>query len=79
MSEPSRCGPHAQLASNEHVRVSQCPCGTYHVSLVKRGISLQLGVADVKAIAEAFGVAVRVADAEERGRCLTGAPGTAAN
>lgn len=70
MSQKSSCGPHTQLVSNEHLRVSQCPCGTYHVSFLKRGVALQMGEAEVRALGEGMGVVVRVADAEARGRVL---------
>lgn len=69
MSE-RRCGPHTKLVQNDHLRISQCPCGSYHVSFVKRGVSLQLAEAEARALAEGFTVVARVADAEARGRAL---------
>ena len=79
MSEPSRCGPHTQLVSNENVRISQCPCGTYHVSFAKKGVSIQLGTEEVKALADGMGIALRVADAEARGRSLATGTGSSIN
>ena len=70
MSEPSRCGPHAQIAHNERIRISQCACGSYHVTFAQKGVTVQLGLEDVRAITEAMGVALRVAEAEDRGRAI---------
>ncbi len=69
MSE-RRCGPHTKLVDNENVRISQCPCGSYHVNFVRRGFSLQMGEAEARALTEGLSVVVRVADAEARGRAL---------
>lgn len=79
MSDQSRCGPHAQIANNDHVRISQCPCGAYHLTFVKRGVSIQIALEDVKALAEGMGVAVRVAEAEVRGRMLADGTGSSVN
>ena len=70
MSEPSRCGPHTQIAQNDNVRITQCACGAYHVNFLKKGVTVQLGAEDVRALAESTGIALRVADAEARGRAL---------
>jgi hypothetical protein len=70
MSEPSRCGPHTQIAQNDRVRITQCPCGAYHVALAQKGLTVQLGLEDVQALSQAMGVALRVADAEERGKAI---------
>jgi hypothetical protein len=79
MSEPNRCGPHSQIASNEQIRISQCPCGAYHVTFLRKGVSLQLGLADVKGLAEATGVALRVSEAEDRGKLLATGTGSTIN
>ncbi len=76
---PSKCGQHAVLTSNAVVRITQCGCGTYHVTLVRRSLTLQMGEAEARAIAEGFGVALRVADAEARGQALAGGSGPPAN
>ena len=70
MSEPSRCGPHTQIAHNERVRISQCACGSYHVTFAQKGVTVQLGLEEVRAITDALGVALRVAEAEDRGRAI---------
>jgi hypothetical protein len=69
MSEPksSKCGPHTTIASNEAARLTQCTCGAYHLHLARRGLSLQLGLDELRKVSEALGLAVRVADIE--GRC----------
>jgi hypothetical protein len=73
------CGPHTQLVSNDNVRISQCPCGAYHVALVRKGVSVQLGAEEVRALSEGFGVALKVADAEARGRLLADGDGSSIN
>jgi hypothetical protein len=64
------CGPQTQLVSNDHLRVAQCGCGAYHVTFTKRGLSLQMGAAELRALGEAMGIVIRVADAEARPRAL---------
>jgi hypothetical protein len=68
-SKPAKCGPHTTIASNEAIRVSQCTCGAYHLNLLRRGLSLQLGLDELQKVAGALGLAVRVADVE--GRCAS--------
>lgn len=67
---PSSCGKQTTLVANDQVRIAQCACGTYHVTFNKRGVSLQMGSAEARALGEAMGVVMRVADAEDRGREL---------
>ncbi|MCU0653887.1 MAG: hypothetical protein MUF64_00890 [Polyangiaceae bacterium] len=69
MSEPKKCGTHTTIASNEAAKLTQCTCGAYHLSLLKRGLSLQLGADELRKIADTLGLAVRVADVE--GRCAS--------
>ena len=69
MSE-RRCGPHTKLVENDNLRVSQCPCGSYHVTFAKRGLTMQMGEAEARALTEGLNVVVRVAEAEARGRAL---------
>jgi hypothetical protein len=44
MADPNRrsCGPHAELAANEAVRVTRCPCGTVHLTFAANGVTLRL-------------------------------------
>lgn len=69
MSE-RRCGPHTKLVENDNLRISQCPCGSYHVTFVRRGFTMQMGEPEARALTEGMNVIVRVADAEARGRAL---------
>lgn len=78
-SSPSNCGPHTTLTSTPALRITRCGCGTYHVTIVRRGVTLQLGEAETRALAEGLGVALRVAEAEARGRALDKGPGPPAN
>lgn len=36
------CGSHAELSSNDAVRVSRCACGTLHVTLIASGVTVQM-------------------------------------
>ena len=73
MSErEGRCGPHTTITSNDTVRITQCTCGVYHVNFVKKGVSIQMGIDDVRRLTEGVELAVRVADAETRGKELVG-------
>jgi hypothetical protein len=38
----SSCGPHTDLASNDAVRVTRCPCGTVHVTLLGSGVTVRM-------------------------------------
>jgi hypothetical protein len=79
MSEPNRCGPHTQITSSDDVRISQCPCGTYHLNFQRHGVTMQMGAAELRSLAEATGVALRVADAEARGKALAATRGPSTN
>lgn len=48
MSSKTACGKHTELASNEAVRITQCPCGTVHVTLAANGITLRLAEGALK-------------------------------
>jgi hypothetical protein len=78
-SSPSKCGPHAVLTSNAALRITQCRCGTYHVTFVRRGLTMQMGEAELRLLGEGVGTALRVADAEARGRDLAKGSGPPAN
>lgn len=77
--EQSRCGTHSYITSNEAIRVTQCPCGTYHVNFLKRGVSVQFAADELRKIADGLGLTMRVADAEARGRALADDPSEGAN
>ena len=42
MAQRNGCGKHIELASNESVRVTQCPCGTVHMTLLANGVTVRL-------------------------------------
>ncbi|EYF06549.1 Hypothetical protein CAP_1679 [Chondromyces apiculatus DSM 436] len=42
MASPGSCGPHTELLSNETLRVTRCPCGTMHVTLLRSGVTVRL-------------------------------------
>jgi hypothetical protein len=46
------------------------PCGAYHVAFLKKGITIQMRREDVRGLLEATGTALRVAEAEDRGKEL---------
>ena len=79
MSDSKGCGPHAQIFANDHVRISQCTCGTYHVSFQKKGVTVQLNADEVRALTDGGNIAMRVADAEARGRSLATGNGDSIN
>ncbi len=64
------CGAHTELVKNDALRLTQCACGTYHLHLAKRGLSVQLAAPELRRLAEAFDVALRVEAALERGKTL---------
>jgi len=45
MSQKS-CGPHVDLASNDAIKITRCPCGTVHVTLLSSGVTVRMN-ADV--------------------------------
>jgi hypothetical protein len=42
MTSLKKCGSHSELASNEAVRITRCPCGTVHVTLLGPGVTVQM-------------------------------------
>lgn len=48
------CGPHSELAKTTEFRITQCPCGTVHMHVVRSGVTLQL---DPDSVAELVNVA----------------------
>ncbi len=41
MSDKS-CGAHVDLASNDAIRITRCPCGTVHVTLLGSGVTVRM-------------------------------------
>jgi hypothetical protein len=50
MSERKPCGKHAVLGSNSAVRVSQCPCGAVHVTLIANGVTVRVNEETLRGI-----------------------------
>lgn len=58
MSEPKpACGPHTELVKTDGVRVTQCSCGTIHVTLFKNGTTIQLPPEYFNEVAQSLGLA----------------------
>ncbi len=55
-SKPA-CGPHTELVKTEGVRVTRCPCGTVHVTMIRNGTTVQMSSAYFAEVAQAFGLA----------------------
>jgi hypothetical protein len=58
MSERKPCGKHTELATNESVRVTQCPCGTVHLTLLANGVTVRLPESAVKNLTRAMMLAL---------------------
>ena len=54
MSEKRPCGKHVDLASNGAVKITQCPCGTFHVTLHASGVTVRMNEETFKGATSAF-------------------------
>ena len=52
------CGPHRTIVNTDGVRIAQCPCGMFHVTLVQSGVTVQLSAEKLAELGRAIGVAV---------------------
>jgi hypothetical protein len=59
------CGPHTELIANEHTRVTRCACGTVHVHVLSKGLSLQIQDEEFRFLVNSFSAAQRVIDYTE--------------
>ena len=50
MSKPA-CGQHAELLSNNALRVTRCACGTVHVTLVASGVTVRMPADSFRTVA----------------------------
>jgi hypothetical protein len=50
MAQRNACGKHSELAANEAVRVTQCPCGSVHVTILANGVTVRVQEAGLKAV-----------------------------
>lgn len=56
--EKGSCGPHQVIVNTDGVRLAKCPCGTFHVTLVQSGVTLQLTAERLAELGRAIGVAL---------------------
>jgi hypothetical protein len=66
MSKPP-CGPHTVIVNTETVRIARCPCGTFHVTLVASGVTVQLSAERLAELGRAIAVASPPQEAAPRG------------
>jgi hypothetical protein len=60
MSAKTACGPHTTIVNTEGVRIAKCPCGTFHVTLVQSGVTVQLSADKLGELGRAIAVAAPV-------------------
>jgi len=66
MAQRNRCGKHTELATNDAVRVTQCPCGAVHVTLLANGVTVRVPEAGLKALTRGLMTALdKVEEAEQ--------------
>ncbi len=56
--EKGSCGSHQVIVNTDGVRLAKCPCGTFHVTLVQSGVTLQLNADTLAGLGRAIGVAL---------------------
>lgn len=57
MSGKTACGPHTTIVNTEGVRIAKCPCGTFHVTLMQSGVTVQLSAEKLAELGRAINVA----------------------
>jgi hypothetical protein len=57
MSAKATCGPQTTIVNTEGVRIARCPCGTFHVTLVQSGVTVQLSAEKLGELGRAINVA----------------------
>jgi hypothetical protein len=62
MSSKKSCGPHVELSSTPHARITRCPCGTVHLHLSNQGLTLRIDDDALRGVGDAFGAALRLLD-----------------
>jgi hypothetical protein len=59
MSETkASCGPQTVMVNTDTLRLAKCPCGTFHVTLVASGVTVQLSEARLAELGRAIGIAL---------------------
>ncbi|MFW5739262.1 MAG: hypothetical protein ACOC1F_02730 [Myxococcota bacterium] len=72
MADPKpACGPHTEILKTDGVRVTRCPCGTVHVTMVKNGTTLQLGPSYFNEVVQALSLARTVIAGQGQERPVT--------
>lgn len=65
MAEKRPCGKHVELASNASVKITQCGCGTVHLTFNASGVTLRMSEEHVKGATRALITATdKIEDAE---------------
>lgn len=52
------CGPQQVIVNSDGVRLAKCPCGTFHLTLTKSGVTLQLSADTLGEVSRAIAVAL---------------------
>lgn len=52
------CGPQTVVVNTDGLRLAKCPCGTFHVTLVASGVTVQLSEERLAELGRAIGVAL---------------------
>ena len=64
MPPPKSCGPHTELASNTTLKVTRCPCGTMHVTLLRSGVTVRMSAEALRGVASGLKSAIeKIAEA----------------
>ena len=66
------CGPQVEIIKTENARVTQCPCGTVHVTLPHNGITLMLTPEQFTGVAKALTYALNLMGQPSVDRMTTG-------
>jgi hypothetical protein len=56
------CGPHVELGSNAAVKVTRCPCGTVHVTLLGSGVTVRMSADALRGVAGGLKAALEKLD-----------------
>lgn len=66
MAQRKACGKHSELANNDTVRITQCPCGTVHMTLIPNGVTFRLQESALKNLTRGMMTALdKVEDQEQ--------------
>ena len=57
------CGPHVELTSNGSMRVTRCPCGTVHLTLLGSGVTVRMSTDSLRGVASGAKAAIEKLEA----------------